>query len=322
MLHTYPSDYKIVFVGDASMSPYEITVPGGSVEHMNEEPGSLWMSRLTQIYESVVWLNPSAGEILGADALHRHDASARRGAHVPADAGRARRRNARADAVSGRIEDNLKVDRQAAIEIAPYLEINEKLIWADRQNNGTLSANEHARKLALVITAFALGLLIWALGLNIWHFYQELALAKPQTPYVEVFEHHWQDLLIALIMVIGFGFAFRSCLSNTDGVFYGVTHERVIEVASGKKKSIRSFYAPNITILRVVPTEKNVARLVLRSGSEGSDEALQGIKVRDALRLRQFIGKNILKLSDEDLNDDRFSVRIGEFFGIDPYLPK
>ncbi len=58
ILHTYPSDYKVLFVGDASMSPYEITVPGGSVEHMNEEPGSLWMSRLTQIYESVVWLNP------------------------------------------------------------------------------------------------------------------------------------------------------------------------------------------------------------------------------------------------------------------------
>ena len=58
VLHTYPSDYKVVFVGDASMSPYEITVPGGSVEHMNEEAGSVWMSRLTQIYESAVWLNP------------------------------------------------------------------------------------------------------------------------------------------------------------------------------------------------------------------------------------------------------------------------
>jgi uncharacterized protein with von Willebrand factor type A (vWA) domain len=58
VLHTYPADYKVIFVGDASMSPYEITVPGGSVEHMNDEPGALWMSRLTQIYESVVWLNP------------------------------------------------------------------------------------------------------------------------------------------------------------------------------------------------------------------------------------------------------------------------
>lgn len=59
VLHTYPSDYKVIFVGDASMSPYEITVPGGSVEHMNEEPGVVWMNRLTQIYENVVWLNPA-----------------------------------------------------------------------------------------------------------------------------------------------------------------------------------------------------------------------------------------------------------------------
>ena len=58
MLHTYPADYKVIFVGDASMSPYEITIAGGSVEHMNEESGVQWMSRLTQIYESVVWLNP------------------------------------------------------------------------------------------------------------------------------------------------------------------------------------------------------------------------------------------------------------------------
>ncbi len=58
VLHTYPSDYKVVFVGDASMSPYEITVAGGSVEHMNPEAGALWLSRVTDIYESVVWLNP------------------------------------------------------------------------------------------------------------------------------------------------------------------------------------------------------------------------------------------------------------------------
>jgi hypothetical protein len=58
VLHTYPHDYKVVFVGDASMSPYEITVAGGSVEHMNEEPGSLWMKRVTDIYEHAVWLNP------------------------------------------------------------------------------------------------------------------------------------------------------------------------------------------------------------------------------------------------------------------------
>jgi uncharacterized protein len=59
VLHTYPHDYKVVFVGDASMSPYEITQPGGSVEHMNPEAGSLWMKRITDIYKHAVWLNPT-----------------------------------------------------------------------------------------------------------------------------------------------------------------------------------------------------------------------------------------------------------------------
>ena len=58
VLHKYPADYKVVFIGDASMSPYEITVPGGSVEHMNEEPGAAWLRRVTGIYESCIWLNP------------------------------------------------------------------------------------------------------------------------------------------------------------------------------------------------------------------------------------------------------------------------
>ena len=58
VLHTYPPDYKVIFIGDASMSPYEIMVPGGSVEHMNPEPGSVWMQRLTDIYSHCVWLNP------------------------------------------------------------------------------------------------------------------------------------------------------------------------------------------------------------------------------------------------------------------------
>jgi len=65
VLHTYPSDYKVIFVGDASMSPYEITLPGGSVEHMNEEPGALWLRRVTDIYEHCVWLNPVPEEHWG-----------------------------------------------------------------------------------------------------------------------------------------------------------------------------------------------------------------------------------------------------------------
>ncbi|MEQ1652653.1 MAG: VWA domain-containing protein [Hyphomicrobium sp.] len=58
VLNTYPADYKVIFVGDASMSPYEITVAGGSVEHMNPEPGALWLRRVTDIYKHAVWLNP------------------------------------------------------------------------------------------------------------------------------------------------------------------------------------------------------------------------------------------------------------------------
>ncbi|MBL4758797.1 MAG: VWA domain-containing protein [Rhizobiales bacterium] len=58
VLHSYGSDYKVIFVGDASMSPYEITVPGGAVEHMNQEPGALWLQRVTEIYENCAWLNP------------------------------------------------------------------------------------------------------------------------------------------------------------------------------------------------------------------------------------------------------------------------
>ncbi|MCE9650709.1 MAG: VWA domain-containing protein [Parvibaculum sp.] len=58
VLHKFPADYKVVFVGDATMSPYEITYAGGSVEHWNEEPGAIWLERVSQIYESAVWLNP------------------------------------------------------------------------------------------------------------------------------------------------------------------------------------------------------------------------------------------------------------------------
>ncbi|WP_431858607.1 vWA domain-containing protein [Azospirillum sp.] len=58
VLHTYPADYKLVFVGDAAMSPYEITHPGGSVEHWNEEAGQVWLQRVLSVYQKAVWLNP------------------------------------------------------------------------------------------------------------------------------------------------------------------------------------------------------------------------------------------------------------------------
>src|SRR5262249_30061043 len=60
VLHTYAHDYKVIFVGDASMSLYEIVMPGGSVEHMNEEPGQVWLERVTRTYPACVWLNPVA----------------------------------------------------------------------------------------------------------------------------------------------------------------------------------------------------------------------------------------------------------------------
>ncbi|AIT05836.1 MULTISPECIES: VWA domain-containing protein [Sphingomonas] len=58
VLHKFGHDYKLVLVGDASMSPYEISHPGGSVEHNNEEAGATWMQRLTNTYPAAVWLNP------------------------------------------------------------------------------------------------------------------------------------------------------------------------------------------------------------------------------------------------------------------------
>ena len=58
VLHTYASDYKLIIVGDATMSPYEIAYPGGSVEHWNEEPGQIWLDRLLTTYPSAIWLNP------------------------------------------------------------------------------------------------------------------------------------------------------------------------------------------------------------------------------------------------------------------------
>lgn len=62
LLHKYPHDYKVIFVGDASMSPYEILQAGGSVEYFNEEAGALWMQRVVQTWAKVVWLNPTPEE--------------------------------------------------------------------------------------------------------------------------------------------------------------------------------------------------------------------------------------------------------------------
>ena len=58
VLRKYGPDYKAIFVGDASMSPYEMVQPGGSVEHWNEEAGSVWVNRLTGHFRRSAWLNP------------------------------------------------------------------------------------------------------------------------------------------------------------------------------------------------------------------------------------------------------------------------
>ncbi|MER8405163.1 VWA domain-containing protein [Mesorhizobium sp. M0185] len=58
LLHKYGPDYKVIVVGDASMSPYEIAQPGGSVEHWNKEAGAVWLGRLLQQWPNAIWLNP------------------------------------------------------------------------------------------------------------------------------------------------------------------------------------------------------------------------------------------------------------------------
>lgn len=58
LLHKYAADYKVIFIGDATMSPYEIVHPGGSVEHWNEESGAAWMQRLLDVYPKTIWVNP------------------------------------------------------------------------------------------------------------------------------------------------------------------------------------------------------------------------------------------------------------------------
>ena len=60
VLRTFGADYKLILVGDATMSPYEITYPGGSVEHFNPEAGDVWLNRLLDVYSRAIWLNPQS----------------------------------------------------------------------------------------------------------------------------------------------------------------------------------------------------------------------------------------------------------------------
>ncbi len=58
LLHKYGPDYRVIFVGDAAMSPYEIEMEGGSVEYTNSETGKVWLQRMTNHFKRVAWLNP------------------------------------------------------------------------------------------------------------------------------------------------------------------------------------------------------------------------------------------------------------------------
>jgi uncharacterized protein with von Willebrand factor type A (vWA) domain len=68
ILHKFGHDHKLVIVGDAAMSPYEISHPGGSIEHMNEEAGAVWLKRLTGTYPSAAWINPTPEPYWGHSA--------------------------------------------------------------------------------------------------------------------------------------------------------------------------------------------------------------------------------------------------------------
>ena len=69
LINSYGRDHRAIFVGDASMSPYEISSPGGSVEHMNPESGETWLKRVTTAWPRSVWINPTP------EAHWRHSAS-------------------------------------------------------------------------------------------------------------------------------------------------------------------------------------------------------------------------------------------------------
>ena len=71
VLRKFGSDYRLIFVGDASMSPYEITYPGGSIEHWNEEAGIVWLDRLSAHFDSIAWLNPEPRKFWNSSESNR-----------------------------------------------------------------------------------------------------------------------------------------------------------------------------------------------------------------------------------------------------------
>ena len=71
IIRKYGSDYRVLFVGDASMSPYEVAYAGGSIEHWNEESGATWLDRITSHFDSVAWLNPESRKIWNSSASNK-----------------------------------------------------------------------------------------------------------------------------------------------------------------------------------------------------------------------------------------------------------
>ena len=88
-MRKYNKDYKLIFVGDATMSPYEILQPGGSVEYNNEEAGAEWMQRLTHAFPKFAWINPEPQGVWQYRQSICGDPAAHEPPHVPGDDGRA-----------------------------------------------------------------------------------------------------------------------------------------------------------------------------------------------------------------------------------------
>ncbi len=101
VLRTYGPDYKLIFVGDAAMSPYEITMPGGTVEHLNDEAGTVWLERLTVALPPRGVAESDAEAKLGACAVDQHDQRPDGRPDVSADGERDRRDDAGTEPVGG-----------------------------------------------------------------------------------------------------------------------------------------------------------------------------------------------------------------------------
>ena len=93
VMRTFPPDYKVVFVGDATMSPYELIQIGGANEHWNDEPGIKWLLRVCETWRRSVWLNPQPEAVVGRPPVDPDRRAAAGRPDVPTDAGRARRRD-------------------------------------------------------------------------------------------------------------------------------------------------------------------------------------------------------------------------------------